>query len=48
MKEFKVSYVDADDDLCHVRVFAYDEEGAEAAAKREYWDIERIIQVVPL
>jgi hypothetical protein len=45
MKEFKVSYNCTDGDLCHVRVDAYEKQGAEAQAKREYWDIDTIIQV---
>jgi hypothetical protein len=48
MKEFKVSYEDKEGDLSHVRVSAYDEEGAKSQANREYWDIERIIQVTPV
>ena len=48
MKEFKVSYMTNEDDLCHVRVFAYDKEGAKAEARSEYWDIDEIIQVVPM
>lgn len=48
MKEWKVSYMDKEDDLSHVRVFADDENGAEAQAKIEYHDIDRIIQVVPI
>lgn len=45
MKEFKVSYMSGED-LCHVCVEAYNEEGAKEQAKNEYWDIDEIIQVV--
>lgn len=48
MKEFKVSYTDKEGDLSHVRVEANDVEGAKESAKREYWDIEDIIQVIEL
>ena len=48
MKEFKVSYTDKEGDLSHVRVEAYDSNGAKESAKREYWDIENIIQVIEL
>ena len=46
MKDWKVSYMTKEDDLCHVRVEAYDEDGAKEQARSEYWDIEDIIQVV--
>lgn len=50
MKKWKVSYAPTydEDDLCHVWVHADDEDGAETQAKREYHDIGRIIQVIPL
>jgi hypothetical protein len=48
MKDFKVSYTTKDDDLCHVRVSAYNKEDAKAEAKQEYWDIDEIIQVTPM
>ena len=48
MKDFKVSYEDKEGDLSHVRIQADNREGAKAQAKREYWDIDRIIQVIEL
>ena len=50
MKKFKVSYAPTydEDDLCHVSVYADDEDGAEVQARREYHDIDSIIQVIPL
>ena len=48
MKRFKVSYEDKDGDLSNVSVFADDVEGAKAQAKREYWDIDRVVQVIEL
>jgi hypothetical protein len=46
--EFKVSYICRDGDLSHVRVYASDVDGAKESAKREYWDIESIIEVVKI
>jgi len=48
MKNFKVSYIDKEGDLSHVRVEANDVDGAKVSAKREYWDIENIIQVIEI
>lgn len=47
-KKWKVSYKDKYDDLTNVWVYANDKEDAKRQARREYWDIERIIDVVPL
>lgn len=49
MKQYKVSYMSSEeeDDLCHVTIYAYSKKEAEEQAKREYWDIGRIVQVVP-
>tara|TARA_B100001175_G_C19194490_1_gene488359 strand:+ start:483 stop:626 length:144 start_codon:yes stop_codon:yes gene_type:complete len=46
--EFKVSYISIEGDLSHVRVYASDVNGAKESAKREYWDIESIIEVVKI
>jgi len=48
MKEWKVSYTDKEGDLSHVRVSACDESDAESVARREYWDIEEVIQVISM
>jgi hypothetical protein len=47
-KRWKVSYKDKYEDLTNVWVYADDKEDAKRQARREYWDIERIIDVVPL
>jgi len=46
--EFKVSYISIEGDLSHVRVYASDVDGAKESAKREYWYIESIIEVVKI
>lgn len=46
--KYTIDYVDKNDDLCHVWVQASGKEEAKRVAKREYWDIARIIQVIPM
>lgn len=43
--KFYIDYLDSDGDLCHVWVDAFDKNEAEEIAKREYWDIDSIINV---
>lgn len=45
MKKYKVDYIDASDDLCHIWVEAMSKEDAKLVAQDEYWDIKEIIQV---
>lgn len=46
MKTFFVSYLDNEGDLCHVRVEAFDKEDAKLQVRREYWNVEEILEVV--
>jgi hypothetical protein len=50
MKKWKVSYAPSYDleDLCHVWVHGENQDEAKENVKREYHDIGRIIQIVPL
>ena len=43
MKKWRVCYMDSEEDSCKVWVHAYDEDGAEAQARSEYWDIKSIV-----
>lgn len=46
MKQWKVQYISTNDgDCCSVWVWAEDEIQAKEEARREFWDIDRIIQV---
>ena len=48
MKKWKVSYLDKHDDLTNVWVYAENKEEAKKEVRLEYWDVEEIIDVVPL
>lgn len=45
MKKFFVDYLDKGGDYCHVWVEANSKDDAIYQAKREYWDIEQIVDV---
>lgn len=40
-----VSYLDKEDDLCPVHVEAFDKKDAELQVRREYWDVNEIIEI---
>ena len=46
MKTFFVSYLDNEGDLCHVYVEAFDRDDAEIQVRREYWNVEEILEIV--
>lgn len=46
MKTFFVSYLDSEGDLCHVHVEAFDKKDAELQVRREYWNVEEILEIV--
>ena len=46
MNEYRVSYMDIEEDVTHVRIEAYSEEDAVVNVQREYWDVVSIIQIV--
>ena len=46
MKTFFVSYLDNEGDLCHVHVEAFDKDDAELQVRREYWNVEKILEIV--
>lgn len=46
MKTFYISYLDSEGDLCHVHVEAFDKEDAELQVRREYWNVEEILEIV--
>ena len=43
MKTFFISYLDNEGDLCHVE--AFDKDDAKLQVRREYWNVDEIIQV---
>lgn len=43
--KYYVDYLTSDGDLNHVWVDAFDKADAEEKARREYWDIDQIIDV---
>lgn len=45
MKTFYIDYIDNEKDLCHVHLQAYSKEDAKERVRREYWDVNEIIQV---
>ena len=45
MKKFFVDYLDKGGDYCHVWVEANSKDDAIYQAKREYWDIDQIVDV---
>ena len=45
MKTFVIDYIDNEGDLCHVSVEAFDKDDAKLQVRREYWNVEEIIQV---
>lgn len=47
-KKWKVSYLDKNDDLTNVWVYADSKEDAIDEVRLEYWDVEEIIVVRPL
>jgi len=47
-RNYRVSYLDVDEDLTHVTIPADSKEEAESYAKREYWDIASVVQVVKM
>ncbi|MBR5199094.1 MAG: hypothetical protein IKW20_04625 [Bacteroidales bacterium] len=47
-KKWQVSYLDKYDDLTNVWVYADSKEDAIREVKHEYWDVERIVEVLPL
>ena len=46
MKTFFVSYLDSEGDLCHVYVEAFDKDDAKLQVRREYWNVEEILEIV--
>ena len=48
MQRWRVSYITNEDDSCNVWVYGNTKEEAEENFKREYWDWERISQIIPL
>lgn len=47
MQRWTVYYITNEDDSCKVGVYADSKEEAESNFKREYWDWERISQIIP-
>ena len=45
MEKYYIDYIDKSGDLCHVWVMASSKDDAKQQARREYWDIGKIIQV---
>ena len=45
LSTYFVSYLDNEGDLCHVHVEAFDKDDAKLQVRREYWNVEEIIQV---
>lgn len=45
MKTYFISYLDNEGDLCHVNVEAFDKDDAKIQVKREYWNVEEILEV---
>jgi hypothetical protein len=45
LSTYFVSYLDNEGDLCHVHVEAFDNEDAKLQVRREYWNVDEIIQV---
>lgn len=45
MKTFFISYLDNEGDLYHVNVEAFDKDDAKLQVRREYWNVDEIIEV---
>lgn len=45
MKNYKISYIDQEDDLCHVIIEADSKENAKYELTHDYWDVKQIIQI---
>lgn len=45
MKTYFISYLDNEGDLCHVNVEAFDKDDAKIQVRREYWNVEEILEV---
>ena len=44
-KTYFVSYLDLEGDICHVRVEAFDEDDARLQLRREYWNVNEILNI---
>lgn len=45
MKSYKITYIDADGDVCTVTVEASNKQEAKIELKQEYWDVKEIIKI---